>query len=158
MHNHQFYKQDGVVLLEALIAIVIFSFGILGMIAMQAAAIRQSDDIQRRAKAAYLANQIISQAWIDRTNLNDYIYQEAGSVGANGAACSFTGTSPALSANVGVWLGDTAKPDTVLGALPGASAQIKVGTTSNVISVTICWKTPSEPTYHNFTSTSLITG
>jgi type IV pilus assembly protein PilV len=159
MLNRQFHAQNGVILLEALIAIVIFSFGILGMIAMQAAAIRQSDDVQRRVKAAYLANQIISQAWIDRTNLNDYIYQETGTgVGANGAACVFTGTSPALSANVGVWLGDAAKPDSVLGALPGASAQIKVTPISNLITVTICWKAPAESTTHNFTSTALISG
>ena len=158
MNNRQFHKQSGVILLEALIAITIFSFGILGLIAMQAAAIKQSNDAQLRASAAYLANQMIGQIWVDRGNLNDYVYQETGAVGANGAACGFTGTSPAASPNVGVWLGSSANRDTVLGALPGASAQIKVEAATNLITVTICWKAPQESVTHNFTSTGLISG
>ncbi len=159
MDNHQLHKQSGVILLEALIAIVIFSFGVLGLIAMQAAAIKQSNDAHMRATASYLANQIISQTWIDSTHLNNYQYQETGNVPASGAVCVFTGTSrDDAAANVGLWLGDTDKPDTVLGALPNANAQIKVDTGANLITVTLCWKAPAENTTHNFTSTALISG
>lgn len=156
MRNHQLHKQSGVILLEALIAIVIFSFGVLGLIAMQAAAIKQSNDAHMRATASYLANQIISQTWIDRSNLARYIYQETGDVPASGGACVFTGSPVVSDSNVDRWLGATTKPDTVLGALPNARAQIKV--VAKLITVTLCWKAPAEATYHNFTSTALISG
>jgi type IV pilus assembly protein PilV len=43
-------------LLEALIAILIFSFGILGLVGLQANAINLSTDAKYRADAALLAN------------------------------------------------------------------------------------------------------
>ena len=75
--------QSGVMLLEALIGILIFSMGILAMIAMQAAAVTASADAQYRSEAAYLANQIISEMWVNvdrstsaslQTSLNNFQY------------------------------------------------------------------------------------
>ena len=61
-------KQQGSVLLEGLIAILIFSMGILALVGLQAAAIKNSSDAKYRADASYLANQIIGQMWADRAN------------------------------------------------------------------------------------------
>jgi type IV pilus assembly protein PilV len=149
-------KQRGGLLLEALIAIVIFSFGILGLIGMQATAIKQSADAKYRADASYLAGQIISQMWVDRSNLNDYIYQESGS--PTSTACRFSGTSPAASGNVALWLGNANKHDTVIGALPNANAQILVEPATNKVTVTVCWKAPQETMMHNFITSALISG
>lgn len=57
--------QGGVILLEALIAILIFSMGILAVIGLQAASIKNTNDAKYRAEASYLANQIIGKMWVD---------------------------------------------------------------------------------------------
>lgn len=65
-------KQEGVMLLEALIGILIFSIGILAMLGMQAIGMRATIDAKYRSEASYLANQVIGQMWVDRTNLPNY--------------------------------------------------------------------------------------
>lgn len=52
-------QQSGVMLLEALIAILIFSLGILGVVSLQATALSVSRDAQYRADAALLANELV---------------------------------------------------------------------------------------------------
>jgi type IV pilus assembly protein PilV len=73
-HNTGNVNQKGVMFLEALLAILIFSIGILAIIGMQAAAVRSVADSKYRADAAYLANQIIGDMWTNRTNLGSYGY------------------------------------------------------------------------------------
>jgi type IV pilus assembly protein PilV len=58
-------KQSGSVLLEALVSILIFSFGILGLMGLQASSVRNSNEARIRADAIFLANQYISQILID---------------------------------------------------------------------------------------------
>ena len=65
-------QQSGVALLEALVGILIFSIGILAMMGLQAQAIRNTVESKYRNEAAYLANQIIGQMWVDRANLAAY--------------------------------------------------------------------------------------
>jgi type IV pilus assembly protein PilV len=65
-------SQAGVMLIEALIGILIFSIGILALIGMQGAAIRNTTDARYRSEASFLANQILGQMWIDRANLASY--------------------------------------------------------------------------------------
>jgi type IV pilus assembly protein PilV len=50
-------------LLEALIAILIFSLGILTVVGIQATSIKMAADAQLRTKAALLANRLIGQMW-----------------------------------------------------------------------------------------------
>jgi type IV pilus assembly protein PilV len=63
-------------LIEALIGILIFSIGILALIGMQGAAIRNTTDARYRSEASFLANQVIGQMWVDRANLA--LYTSAG--------------------------------------------------------------------------------
>lgn len=56
--------QRGVMLLEALIAILIFSLGILAMVGMQAVALNHSGQAKYRADASFLANKLVAQMWI----------------------------------------------------------------------------------------------
>jgi type IV pilus assembly protein PilV len=58
-------KQRGIMLIESLIAILIFSLGILAMVGMQARSISQTTQAKYRADAAFLANKIIAQMWSD---------------------------------------------------------------------------------------------
>lgn len=51
--------QHGIMLLEALIAVVIFSVGILAVVALQAVAIRETTQAKMRSDASYLADKVI---------------------------------------------------------------------------------------------------
>jgi len=61
-----------VMLIEALIGILIFSIGILALIGMQGAAVKNTTDARYRSDAAYLANRIASQIRLDMGNIDSY--------------------------------------------------------------------------------------
>lgn len=65
-------KQQGSALIEALAAIVIFSFGILAMIWLQASATNQVSDAKYRLEASFAANQILGQMWVNRDELKSF--------------------------------------------------------------------------------------
>jgi len=83
--------QEGVMLIEALIAILIFSIGILAVVGMQGAAIKNVTDSRSRSEAAFLASELLAQMWVDQnitpggantsnvTKIN-YDYQGSGGV------------------------------------------------------------------------------
>ncbi len=56
--------QSGVMLLEVLVSILIFSFGILGMVGMHARAAQFSTNAEDRNRASLLANEIASAMWV----------------------------------------------------------------------------------------------
>lgn len=62
-------SQQGVVLLESLIAILIFSLGVLGIVGLQAAMIKNTTDAKFRSEASYIAQQKIGQMWADPLTL-----------------------------------------------------------------------------------------
>ena len=61
--------QRGMMLVEGMIAILIFSFGILAIIGTQAVAIKQTTDAKYRVDASFLANQSIGAMWTDKDDL-----------------------------------------------------------------------------------------
>ena len=67
------FAQRGVVLLEAMIAILIFSMGVLAVVGLQAAMIKNTSASKSRADASYIAQQRIGQMWADSDNLNNYL-------------------------------------------------------------------------------------
>ncbi|MEN3364916.1 MAG: type pilus assembly protein PilV [Burkholderiales bacterium] len=56
-------KQAGMVLLEGLIAILIFSVGILAIVGMQAAAVRNVGEAKYRSEASLLADSLLGTMW-----------------------------------------------------------------------------------------------
>jgi type IV pilus assembly protein PilV len=56
-------RQSGSYLLEALIAILIFSFGVLGLIGLLGSSIRVTNDARYRSEAANLAGAMIADMW-----------------------------------------------------------------------------------------------
>ena len=65
--------QRGVVLLEALIAILIFSVGVLAIVGLQVTMITNTAESKARADASYIAQQRLGQMWSDPTNLGKYL-------------------------------------------------------------------------------------
>lgn len=65
--------QQGVVLLESLIAILIFSMGILALVGLQAAMIKNTSDARYRAEANYVAQQRLGAMWADPADLTVHL-------------------------------------------------------------------------------------
>jgi type IV pilus assembly protein PilV len=115
-------NQSGVALLEALVGILIFSIGILALMGLQAQAIRNTVESKYRNEAAYLANQIIGQMWVDRTNLAAYDT-------ATGTSTNMTNWEARVAATL---------PRVVVG---GANAPV-ILVAGNQVTVTIYWQMP----------------
>lgn len=64
--------QSGVVLIEAMVAIVIFSMGILALVGLQGAMIKNTSDLKYRADASFIAQQRLGVMWADPNNLATY--------------------------------------------------------------------------------------
>ncbi|WP_035373135.1 type IV pilus modification PilV family protein [Pseudoduganella violaceinigra] len=69
MQKRTLKNQGGIVMLEGLVAIVIFSFGVLAMVAMQAVTTRAAGDAKYRVDASFVATQTMGELWGDRLNL-----------------------------------------------------------------------------------------
>ena len=57
------HSQTGAGLIEVLVSILIFSFGILGLVALHARGTQLSVDAEDRNRAALLANEIATEMW-----------------------------------------------------------------------------------------------
>ena len=57
-------SQRGVALIESLVSILIFSFGVIGLIGLEASAINFSMDAEDRNRAAVIANEIATTMWL----------------------------------------------------------------------------------------------
>jgi type IV pilus assembly protein PilV len=63
--------QSGIMILEALIAILIFSFGILAIVALQAVSVKLAGDAKYRSDASMLAEELLAEMWTsDRVPAN----------------------------------------------------------------------------------------
>jgi type IV pilus assembly protein PilV len=71
-------REHGVMLIEALVAILIFSIGILAVVGMQAVAIKDVTSAKYRSEAAFLAQELLAQMWTDNGNISTYAYVGAG--------------------------------------------------------------------------------
>lgn len=76
-------NERGVVLIEALVSILIFSIGVLGMIGLQARMVQESIHAQYRSDASYLASQAVSQTMVGTLDTNGW-EDEIASVLPNG--------------------------------------------------------------------------
>lgn len=65
-------RSHGFVLLEALIALLIFALAVLGLVGLQASMTRASSGAKYRADAAYLASDLVGLMWTDSRNLANY--------------------------------------------------------------------------------------
>lgn len=69
--------QQGAVLIEAMVAILIFSLGVLAIVGLQANMIKNVADSKYRSEASYIAQSRIAQMWADPDNLATYIETNA---------------------------------------------------------------------------------
>jgi type IV pilus assembly protein PilV len=67
------FLQRGGTLLEALITVLIFSIGVLGIVGLQAAKIKETSDAKYRFDSSFLAQQRVGEMWADPNNLANYV-------------------------------------------------------------------------------------
>lgn len=64
--------QRGTILLEVLVSVLVLALGVLSIVGLQAAAIRNTTDAKYRADASFIANRTISQMWGNPEDLESY--------------------------------------------------------------------------------------
>lgn len=117
-------SQSGVMLIEVMIAVLIFAFGVLGIVSLQAAAVSQISDAKYRSDASLLANQLIGTMRLGDRNVATL-------------QNSFNTGNP----------GYTSWKNKVLGTLPGVASFPPAVVVDNIgtVTITIQWLAPGAP-------------
>jgi type IV pilus assembly protein PilV len=140
-------------LLEALVAIVIFSFGVLALVGLQAVAVKVTSDAKYRSDAALLANQLIGQMWTsDRTQATLQTNFSSPS-GVGYQAWAGSGSTPASGTVMQALPGAQATPPTVVIAPVTATA-----VPTSLVTITIFWQPPNDPDQHRYVTVAQIGG
>ena len=117
-------KQGGFSLIEVLIAILIFSIGVLALIALQVTSVRQSSNAKYRSEAALLVNRLIGEMWVsDRVTTTMQTNFNTGGAG-------YTTWAGAVQAQ--------------LPGATGANAPTVVVANDGQVTVNVFWKAPNE--------------
>lgn len=124
--------QGGFMLMEVLIAVLLFSVGVLALVGLQARMTQAQTDAKVRADAAYLATEVIGLMWADTTNVGQYV------------ACTGNGACEAWKAKV------AANLPSGLGAVSSP-----VAADPSIKQITITWTMPSGDS-HQFVTTTQI--
>lgn len=140
--------QSGMVLIDGLIAIVMFSIGILGMVALQGTAVKLSTDAKVRTDAAMLADQVVAQMWGSDPTPAALAAAYAGSGGVGGTG--YTAWAALLASSTTGLPGVTATANQ-------PSIQVDSSTTSNLVTVTVNWQSPNDSGPHSYVSVTQIT-
>ncbi len=138
--------QRGVMLIEAMVGILIFTIGIFAVMGLQAVSVKNSLEAKNRTDAAMLANSLISQAVVGNKDL---------------ATLQANYNSPGGAAYL-QWLADVqnAMPG-VLGGSPAIQPTVVVantvnnGVNSTQMVATVFWQVPGQGV-HNFTTAANI--
>ncbi|MFL6697682.1 MAG: type IV pilus modification protein PilV [Vitreoscilla sp.] len=120
----------GFTLIEVMISVLIFSFGVLGTVALQARAVQFAEQNGDRSRAALLANEMVSKLWAGQSATPD----------------------PTVLAN---W--QSAVSSATSSGLPNGTGT--VATSGSTATVTIRWQAPSATAgsaYNSYSTTVVI--
>ncbi len=120
-------RQRGMGMIDGLIALVILSFGLLGITRMQAKTLALGSESQARATAAQFGSEILGAALIDNTNYACYTVPAAGGCGSATASTYTDG-----------W------KTRVVAALPSATPTVTYDAATSRLKVKITWTGKSE--------------
>lgn len=135
------HRQGGASLIEALIAILVFSMGILGTVGLLAYSVRASNDVRYRSEAANLAGAMVADMWTTKPAELDIKFGTGGSklyTWQNRATALLPAPAsgpPAVEVDL---------------AQPGLSLQ------SRTVLVTVSWQLPGSSEVHSYLLTAQI--
>lgn len=122
----------GFALIEALIALLIFTLGTLGLVGLQVSMARANSSAKFRADAAALANDLVGTMWADAPHLGSY------------ATTACPGYAPCAA-----WVGR------LQARLPGSSYAIDANGSDGTVELKIQWTVPEEGVHTFKTATSV---
>jgi len=157
-------QQGGVMLLEALIAILIFSIGVLGIVGMQASAVNVTRDAKYRTDAGLLANELLGLMWAGNTSGAVLRANFEGDGNSSGGVVTDGAAFTAWQAKVDNVLpgASSALPSVVVGRASVcdfsnlADSQLGVAetslqpATSTRVCITVRWMAPNEVASHSY--------
>jgi type IV pilus assembly protein PilV len=159
-------QQGGFFLIEAMVAILIFALGILGLVAMGGTAVSSQSDAQYRTEASSLANSIASEIALSITRTDEatkaatlaaFSHQPAPAPTTPGCVFDTSGAITANATTQGVVnLLNRAANLAAAPGMPGATneqQQIFIDTVSgfNRVVITLCWRTASDSAWRRHT-------
>lgn len=115
MKTRMLRRSRGLSMIEVLVAVVLISFGILGLVSLQARAVQVSVSAEDSQRAALLAGEIAATMWGENT-----VSLDAGVIDA--------------------WADRVADP--AVAGLPNATGAVDVDAGGNIARVTITWRPP----------------
>lgn len=124
----QISSQRGVALLEALVAILLFSMGVLALVGLQGTMIKNTSDSQYRSEASFIAQQWLGIMWADPATANLPLY--------------------AISS------GDSQQRDDISALLPNGTRIVTVN--GNQVTVTISWQQPGKDPHQLTTVANIV--
>ncbi len=133
--------QRGFSLIEVLVAVLIFSLGIIGAVGLQAAALKMSTDARQRAEATFLADQLLARMLIaDPATAATFAHRPAGTT-----PCAPSGAA-STNAVVTQWLLEVT--ETFPRAIANEQQIVVLGTPADEVKVKLCWKNGVGDTPH----------
>lgn len=157
-------------LIEALVGILIFAIGILALIAMQATAIRATQDSRHRTEAVNYASDLLSQILVSVDRTSDANLQATLAAfqhqPTTNAACDYSGAA-STHAVLTSWAqlvtgtsGVTPPPRLPLPGTSGQMIQVLVDTSAgayNTVTINVCWRGPEDAVARRHVLVSYIT-
>ncbi len=138
VHAHA-RSRRGFALIEVLVAGLIFAFGVLGIVGLQAQMSRAQTTGKSRVDAINLASELIGTMWGDAINPSD----------GTSNLPKFDSTQCSTYATCNAWLEKLER------TLPGGSAQVDVQAAQGIVFITISWTSP-EGTGSYTTQTAMV--
>ena len=142
-------RHRGFSLVEVLVAVVVFAFGVLALVRLQATAVKMSTDARQRAEATFLVDQLLARMLIsDRTTASSFQHKPGGTT-----TCAPTGTA-STNAMVVDWLAQVIA--TFPRAIAGEQQVVVSGPSSDLVTVRLCWKNSDSDTPHTLEVTNRV--
>ena len=127
-------KTRGIALLEALVGILIFAFGVLGLVGLQASMTKAQTGARFRADASNLSDELLGVMWSDAAaNLSNY----------STAGCNSYARCKEWKAKL-------------QNQLPSAAATTTFTAATGQVDITITWTQPGEGTHQYQTSAMVL--
>jgi type IV pilus assembly protein PilV len=130
-------RQRGISLIEVLVGLLLFSFGILGLVGLQASMTQGQTVSKTRTDASYLANELIGIMWSDITHIGSYTT----------AGCDSYARCADWKAKLAAQL--------PRGDLVELTPDVGTGATAGDVLITIKWTMP-DGSEHKYTTTTTV--